>query len=260
MYGGVLSKLLTKAADNQADDVGRAVAKRAIQEYAMDGASKLTNSIDNIAGNTAKQATLIDILKPAIKDVDDVDLSNYRKFNDYANNDAQLELDRKFEQYMNNVSDKINDALGKAGYDPDYVYTNTEHSGASSDANYFNILNDKAKDGNNAYAVRAANHRSTGSGGGSDLYLTISDYQKASEIGDRLAQATMDFLDKTGAKPSKKMAERYKNKLSQAAEATPSSDYINSLKVMLKHNLFDLMSPSQQNDVKKYGLDKAILK
>jgi len=53
MYGGVLSKLLTKAADNQADDVGRAVARTALKDYA--DTSKLVKSIDNVAQNRRSQ-------------------------------------------------------------------------------------------------------------------------------------------------------------------------------------------------------------
>lgn len=216
-----VSSVLSNIFRSQGDDITKAVAKTALKDYAIDGTSKLANSIDNIAGNsrfiqqyaddasrlhsaTAKPATLVDILRPAIKDVDDVDLTNYRKFGEYPDNDEQYNLDKQIERYMDDISYKINDGLEKAGYDPDYVYTGTEHSGASSDANYFSILNDAAEDGENAYTARVANHQNPGyARGTSDLYLNISDYKKASEIGDRIVQAVMDFLDKTGAKTSK---------------------------------------------------------
>lgn len=225
-----ISNVLSKIFSSQGDDVGRAVAKTALKDYAMDGTSKLANNIDNVAGNLrysqpssisslgiqqqAKPATLVDILKPAIGDIDDVDLTNYRRYGEYPDNDEQLKLDKDIERYIDDVSYKINNELGKAGYDPDYVYTSTEHSGASSDANYFSILNDNAEDGENGYTARVANHTNPGyASGTSDLYLNISDYKKASEIGDKLIQATMNFLDKTGAKTSKDIAEQYKKKL-----------------------------------------------
>lgn len=235
-----VSSVLSNIFRSQGDDVGRAVARTALKDYAMDGTSKLANNLDNIAGNsrliqpyadeasklhsgvsnilgnqspvtshglqeTAKPATLADILKPAISDVDDVDLANYRRYGEYPDNDEQFKLDEDIERYIDDVSYKVNDALEKAGYDPYYVNTNTEHSGASSDANYFTIFNDNAEDGENSYTARVANHTNPGyARGTSDAYLNISDYKKASEIGDKLIQAVMDFLDKSGAKTSKR--------------------------------------------------------
>lgn len=118
MYGGVLSKLLTKAADNQADDVGRAVARTALKDYA--DTSKLVKSIDNAAQNRRSQfLEALDSISPKQTDrlaefVTGVNNGDYDNLiSKIGNRKTQSEISRKGGIKLSSVSN-IADSMGNA--------------------------------------------------------------------------------------------------------------------------------------------------
>lgn len=122
---------------------------------------------------------------------EEIDLDNYREFNERPTTDADLETDQLIDIASEKIVDELNEALKLAGLDENI---RVEHSTSrSSEANYITFYDDV---NDNYFTVRIANHYVHSSGIG-DLNITLSDpeIRTFADVADRVHEAFKSFIN-----------------------------------------------------------------
>ena len=122
---------------------------------------------------------------------EEIDLDNYREFNERPTTDADLETDQLIDIASEKIVDELNEALKLAGLDDNI---RVEHSTSrSSEANYITFYDDV---NDNYFTVRIANHYVHSSGIG-DLNITLSDpeIRTFADVADRVHEAFKSFIN-----------------------------------------------------------------